>query len=172
MSALRRGGVNCAEITFRTAYAAEAITTAKQLYPDMEIGAGTVTNTEQCLSAIRSGATFVVSPGLSVEVAKMCADAGVTYYPGCVTPTEIMTALSLGLNVIKFFPASVYGGVKALKALGGPFPNVTFIPTGGIDINNIAEYAALDSVYAIGGSFMLKGDIENNCKEILKKCEL
>ena len=171
LSALRKGGVNCAEITFRTPVAAEAIALATKTFPNMEIGAGTVVNVFQCQSAIDAGAAFVVSPGLSVEVAKLCADRGVTYYPGCVTPTEIMQALSLGLNVIKFFPAGLYGGVKAIKALSGPFPQVRFIPTGGIDTSNIAEYAACDRVYAIGGSFMLKGDIEANCKEIFKLCE-
>lgn len=175
LSALRAGGVNCAEITFRTACAAEAISLGVKLFPDMNIGAGTVINGQQCVEALNAGAKFIVSPGLSEEVAGICAANGVDYFPGCVTPTEIMQALELGITTVKFFPANVYGGLKALKALSGPFPQVKFIPTGGVDLTNLKEFLEFDKIYAVGGSFMMKGDITEKCKkacEIIKEVEL
>ena len=175
LSALRAGGVNCAEITFRTACAAEAISLAVKLFPDMNIGAGTVINGQQCVEALNAGAKFIVSPGLSEEVVGICAANGVDYFPGCVTPTEIMQALELGITTVKFFPANVYGGLKALKALSGPFPQVKFIPTGGVDLTNLKEFLEFDKIFAVGGSFMMKGDITENCKkacEIIKEVEL
>lgn len=172
LSKLREGGINCAEITFRTACAKEAIAIGTKAFEDMNIGAGTVINAEQARSAVQAGAKFIVSPGLSDEVARYCTDEKIPYYPGCVTPTEIMRALSYGLNVVKFFPAGVYGGLKAMKALSAPFPQVRFIPTGGVDLSNLKEYLDFDKVYAVGGSFMMKGDIVKNCKEIVKICEL
>ena len=164
LTALKKSNIMCAEITFRTACAAEAIEYAVKNYPDMNIGAGTVINAEQCQRAIERGAKFIVSPGLSVSVAKLCKEKGLPYYPGCVTPTEIMQALELGIEIVKFFPANVYGGLKALKALSGPFPQVKFIPTGGVDLSNLKEFLDFDKVYAVGGSFMMKGDIVENCK--------
>lgn len=172
LSALREGGINCAEITFRTACAEQAIKIGASEFPDMNIGAGTVINREQAERAVRAGAKFIVSPGFSDEVAEFCIANDVPYYPGCVTPTEIMRALSYGLTVVKFFPAGVYGGLKAMKALAAPFPQIKFIPTGGVDLTNLKEYLDFDKVYAVGGSFMMKGDIVNNCKEIVKICEL
>lgn len=172
LSKLREGGINCAEITFRTACAKEAIAIGTKAFEDMNIGAGTVINAEQAKSAVQAGAKFIVSPGFSDEVALYCTDEKIPYYPGCVTPTEIMRALSYGLNVVKFFPAGVYGGLKAMKALSAPFPQVRFIPTGGVDLSNLKEYLDFDKVYAVGGSFMMKGDIVKNCKEIVKICEL
>ena len=172
LSKLREGGINCAEITFRTACAKEAIAIGTKAFEDMNIGAGTVINAEQAKSAVQAGAKILVSPGFSDEVARYCTDEKIPYYPGCVTPTEIMRALSYGLNVVKFFPAGVYGGLKAMKALSAPFPQVRFIPTGGVDLSNLKEYLDFDKVYAVGGSFMMKGDIVKNCKEIVKICEL
>lgn len=172
LSKLREGGINCAEITFRTACAKEAIAIGTKAFEDMNIGAGTVINAEQAKSAVQAGAKFIVSPGFSDEVARYCTEENIPYYPGCVTPTEIMRALSYGLNVVKFFPAGVYGGLKAMKALSAPFPQVRFIPTGGVDLSNLKEYLDFDKVYAVGGSFMMKGDIVKNCKEIVKICEL
>lgn len=160
LTALKNYGIGCAEITFRTACAAEAIAYAVKNYPDMSIGAGTVINAEQCNAALDAGAQFIVSPGLSVAVAKICNEKGVPYYPGCVTPTEIMQALELGITTVKFFPANIYGGLKALKALSGPFPQVKFIPTGGVDRSNIDEFLAFDKVAAIGGSFFVKEALE------------
>lgn len=160
LTALKNNGIDCAEITFRTACAKEAIAYAAINYPDMTIGAGTVINEEQCKQALEAGATFIVSPGLSVSVAKVCKEAGVPYYPGCVTPTEIMQALDLGITTVKFFPANIYGGLQALKALSAPFPQIKFIPTGGVDRSNIDEFLAFDKVYAIGGSFFVKESLE------------
>ena len=160
LTALKKSGINCAEITFRTACAAEAIAYAVKNYPDMEIGAGTVINAEQCEAALAAGATFIVSPGLSPAVAKICTERGIPYFPGCVTPTEIMAALEFGITTVKFFPANVYGGLKALKALSAPFPQVKFIPTGGVDRSNIDEFLAFDKIAAIGGSFFVKEALE------------
>ena len=172
LSKLREGGINCAEITFRTACAKEAIAIGTKAFEDMNIGAGTVINAEQAKSAVQAGAKFIVSPGFSDEVACYRIDENIPYYPGCVTPTEIMRALSYGLNIVKFFPAGVYGGLKAMKALSAPFPQIRFIPTGGVDLINLKEYLDFDKAYAVGGSFMMKGDIVKNCKEIVKICEL
>ncbi len=166
LKALKDGGINCAEITFRTACAAEAIAIGVKEFPDMNIGAGTVINLEQAQKAVDSGAKFLVSPGLSEEVAKFASEKNIPYFPGCVTPTEIMQALKLGISVVKFFPANVYGGLKAIKALSGPFPQVKFIPTGGVDLDNLSEFLSFDKIYAVGGSFMMKGDVAENCKKI------
>ena len=166
LKALKDGGINCAEITFRTACAAEAIAIGVKEFPDMNIGAGTVINLEQAQKAVDSGAKFLVSPGLSEEVAKFASVKNIPYFPGCVTPTEIMQALKLGISVVKFFPANVYGGLKAIKALSGPFPQVKFIPTGGVDLDNLSEFLSFDKIYAVGGSFMMKGDVAENCKKI------
>ena len=160
LPALKNNGIHCAEITFRTACAAEAIAYAAKNYPDMEIGAGTVINAEQCEAALSAGATFIVSPGLSPAVAKICVERNIPYYPGCVTPTEIMAALEFGITTVKFFPANIYGGLKALKALSAPFPQVKFIPTGGVDRSNIDEFLAFDKIAAIGGSFFVKESLE------------
>ena len=155
ITALQNYGIQCAEITFRTACAAEAIAYAVKKYPEMNIGAGTVINAKQCKQALQAGAKFIVSPGLSKAVAKICKKNGVPYYPGCVTPTEIMAALELGITVVKFFPANVYGGLKAMKALAAPFPQIQFIPTGGVSMENIDEFLAWEKIYAVGGSFFV-----------------
>lgn len=170
LGSLRIGGINCAEITFRTPCAAEAIRLGLELYPDMNIGAGTVINAVQCRAALEAGAKFIVSPGFSDEVAAICRWENVTYYPGCVTPTEIMHAIDEGFEIVKFFPAGIYGGLSAIKALAAPFPQVKFIPTGGVSLSNLAEFLSCDRVFAVGGSFMMKGDITENCKEIVKIC--
>ena len=156
LTALKNNGINTAEITFRTACAAEAIAYACKNYPEMSVGAGTVINAKQCEAALAAGAQFIVSPGLSVAVANICRERGIPYYPGCVTPTEIMQALELGITTVKFFPANVYGGLKAMKALAAPFPQIKFIPTGGVDRSNIDEFLAWDKIAAIGGSFFVK----------------
>jgi 2-dehydro-3-deoxyphosphogluconate aldolase/(4S)-4-hydroxy-2-oxoglutarate aldolase len=166
MQALCDGNLPVAEITFRTACAEEAIRLATKNFPDMYIGAGTVINVDQCKKAIDAGAKFIVSPGLSKEVALYCQEKGVTYYPGCVTPTEIMEAISLGIKVVKFFPANVYGGLKAIKALAGPFGQIKFLPTGGVSEDNLKEFLDCDKIFAVGGSWMMKGDIKANCLKI------
>ena len=168
LQALCDGGLPAAEITFRTACAAEAIALGVKHFPKMHIGAGTVINAEQAHAAIDAGAGFIVSPGLSAEVAEVCREAGIPYFPGCATPTEIMQAISLGITTVKFFPANVYGGLSAIKALSGPFPQVRFLPTGGVDLSNIRDFLAFDKIVAVGGSFMMKGDIKENCKQLLE----
>lgn len=156
LPALRTSGIHCAEITFRSACAAEAIAYATKKYPDMQIGAGTVINEPQCEAALEAGARFIVSPGLSAGIAKICQKKNIPYYPGCVTPTEIMHAIELGLTTVKFFPANIYGGLKAMKALSAPFPQIKFIPTGGINAENIEEYLSWDKIAAVGGSFFVE----------------
>ena len=165
LPALKNDGINCAEITFRTACAEQAIKYAVENYPEMNIGAGTVINKKQCEKALKAGAKFIVSPGLSVEVAKLCKKKNIPYFPGCVTPTEIMQALELGITVVKFFPANVYGGLKAMKALSAPFPQIKFIPTGGVDSANIDEFLVWEKIYAVGGSFMVKDALAKMEKE-------
>ncbi len=168
LRAMCDGGLPIAEITFRTACAADAIKIACAEFPEMLIGAGTVINPEQAVSAFDAGAKFIVSPGFSEEVADFCAKKGLPYFGGCVTPTEIMTAVSHGCRVIKFFPCSNYGGLKTMKALSAAFPSVTFLPTGGINEENLAEYLAWDKIVAVGGSWMMKGTPD----EIKEKCRL
>ena len=160
LTALKNNGINTAEITFRTACAAEAIEYACKNYPEMSIGAGTVINAAQCKQALAAGAQFIVSPGLSPAVAEICNENNIPYYPGCVTPTEIMAALELGITTVKFFPANVYGGLKAMKALAAPFPQIKFIPTGGVDRSNIDEFLAWEKIAAIGGSFFVKESLD------------
>ena len=156
LNALQKEEIYCAEITFRTACAEEAIKLAVASFPNMEIGAGTVINGEQCERALNAGAKFIVSPGLSGDVALICKQNNVPYYPGCVTPTEIMRALSLGITTVKFFPANVYGGLKAMKALAAPFPQIKFIPTGGVNRENLDEFLSWDKIAAVGGSFFVE----------------
>ncbi len=169
MGALIKGGLPIAEITFRTACARDAIAMTSIEYSEILVGAGTVINKDQCKEALNAGAKFIVGPGYQKDVSKMCRDKGVPYFPGCVTPTEIIDAVNDGWSIIKFFPAQVYGGLATMKALSGPFPQIKFIPTGGVDASNLAEYLAWDKIHAVGGSWMMKGspeDIENSCKAI------
>ena len=166
LKAMCEGGLPIAEITYRTECAGEAIKIAVSEFPDMLVGAGTVINAEQCRQALEYGARFIVSPGFSEEVAKICNLNDIPYLGGCVTPTEIMTALSYGCDIIKFFPASNYGGLATMKALAAAFPAATFLPTGGISDKNLAEYLAWEKIFAVGGSWMMKGTPE----EIAEKC--
>ena len=142
--ALVSGGLPLAEVCFRTDNAETAIRLAAEKYPQMLIGAGTVINGEQCRRALRSGAKFIVSPGLSEEVANVCEAEGILYLPGIVTPTEIMQALSLGLTHLKFFPAGNFGGLKAIRALSAAFPQVLFMPTGG---SKLGEYERVFGIF-------------------------
>ena len=160
LGALVKGGLPVAEITFRTACAPCAIKLACEKFPEMLVGAGTVINAEQCEKAIECGAKFIVSPGLSEEVAAVCRKHDVPYYPGIVTPSEIMKAISLGLTDLKFFPASNYGGLKTIKALAPVFPQVRFMPTGGVSEENVLEYLGYERIFAAGGSWMVKGTPE------------
>ena len=157
MAALRAGGLPVAEITFRTACAPDVIRVTREQFPDMLVGAGTILNAAQAKEALRAGATFLVSPGFSPAVADLCAERAIPYLPGCVTPTEIMAALERGISVVKFFPAEVYGGTKAIAAISAAFPGVRFVPTGGISADNLTDYLNTPSVLACGGSWMMKG---------------
>lgn len=152
--ALLAGGVNVMEITFRTTAAADSIKAVVENCPEMLVGAGTVITLDQCKQALECGAEFIVSPGFDPEVVSWCVERNIPITPGCVTPTEIMTAMKLSLNVVKFFPAGVYGGLKAMKALAAPFGGVKFIPTGGVDAKNLKEYLEAPFVHAVGGSWL------------------
>ncbi|HEY3339942.1 MAG TPA: bifunctional 4-hydroxy-2-oxoglutarate aldolase/2-dehydro-3-deoxy-phosphogluconate aldolase [Propionicimonas sp.] len=156
--ALVAGGIPVAEVTFRTAAAPEAIR-RMSANADLLVGAGTVLSVAQVDQAVDAGATFIVSPGFSAAVVQRAQHHGVPVFPGAVTPTEIMAALDLGLTTLKFFPANLYGGAAALKALGAPFPQVRFIPTGGVSADNLATYLALPNVAAVGGSWMVPADL-------------
>ena len=159
-NAMVAGGIDVMEITFRTAAAPDSIKAVSENCPDMLVGAGTVLNLEQCKLAVAMGAKFIVSPGFDAQVVGWCIENGIPVTPGCVTPTEITAAVNMGLKVIKFFPANIYGGLKALKALSAPFPQIKFIPTGGVDRGNIDEFLAFEKVAAIGGSFFVKEALE------------
>ena len=156
--ALLKGGIGFMEITFRTECAAECISVISKEVPDMTVGAGTVLNVEQAKLAVDCGAKFIVSPGLDEATVKWAIENDIPVIPGTVTPTEIMKAISLGLKVVKFFPADVYGGIKAIKALSAPFGQVKFLPTGGVSEANLNEFAANKSVIAVGGSWVCKKD--------------
>jgi 2-dehydro-3-deoxyphosphogluconate aldolase/(4S)-4-hydroxy-2-oxoglutarate aldolase len=153
VKALAAGGVDVAEITLRTKAGLAAIEAARKGAPEAIVGAGTVITPIQCREAIDAGAQFVVLPGFDKNVVEYARMTGVPVFPGCVTPTEILVALKAGLKVVKFFPANVYGGIKAIKALAGPFPHVKFIPTGGVDLSNLADYID-SSVFAVGGGWL------------------
>ena len=153
--ALIAGGLPCAEITFRTAAAASAIRQVTDAFPDMVVGAGTVLSVEQAEQAVSAGAKFIVAPGFDEHVVDWCLDRSVPVTPGVVTPTEITAAYAKGLRVLKFFPAQAAGGIKMLKAIGGPFGDIKFIPTGGISPDNLASYLRLPMVHACGGSWIV-----------------
>ena len=151
--ALLAGGVDVMEITMRTAAGMESIRRVALAFPEMLVGAGTVLDLAQCREVIENGAKFIVSPGYDPEIVEYCIKSGVPICPGCVTPTEITTAIKTGLRVLKFFPANVYGGINAIKALAGPFNGVEFIPTGGVDLGNLADFAR-SPIFAIGGGWL------------------
>lgn len=153
--ALMDGGLPLAEITFRTAAAIDSMKTIKKEFPDMTIGAGSVTTVAQIDAAVEAGAAFIVSAGYSRKLVSHCKEIGIEVFPGICTPTEIMMLLEDGLNIAKFFPANIMGGMAGLKALGAPFPGLRFMPTGGIKPENLMDYLALSSVIACGGSWMV-----------------
>ena len=170
--ALLAGGVDVMEITFRTDAAAESIRAVAQECPEMLVGAGTVLTLEQCRLAVSLGAKFIVSAGLDEEVVRWCVENGVPVLPGVATPTEIMAAMRLGLRVVKFFPANVYGGLSAMKALSAPFGGIKFMPTGGINAQNLKEYLSAPFIHAVGGSWLCsKADIAaHNFEKITQLC--
>lgn len=153
--ALYRGGLPCAEVTFRTAAAEESIRIMSKNYPEMIVGAGTVLNVNQVDLAINAGAKFIVSPGLNPDVVKYCLQKDILVIPGCATPTEVEASLSLGLDTVKFFPAEAAGGISMIKAMAAPYGKVRFMPTGGITADNLNDYLSFDKVFACGGSWMV-----------------
>lgn len=170
--ALLKGGISVMEITLRTDAALAAIRQVSEKCPEMIVGAGTIKNQRQCDAAIKAGAKFIVSPGLSGEVVICCQNHQIPCVPGCVTPTEIMEALDLGIRIVKFFPANVYGGISAMKALSAPFGEIAFIPTGGVNAENVGEYLKQPFIHAVGGSWICtKKDItEGNFEKITQLC--
>lgn len=171
--AMKAGGVPCYEVTLRTAAALDAISSIAQMNdPEMLLGAGSVVTLQNCKDALSAGAKFIVSPGFNPKVVEYCVDRDIAVLPGCVTPTEIMAAMEFGLDTLKFFPANVYGGLSAMKALSGPFPNIKFIPTGGVNAANLAEYLAAPYIRACGGSWLCaKADVNaGNFEKITALC--
>ena len=157
--ALCEGGLPCAEVTFRTAAAKEAIHMMVQEYPEMFVGAGTVLTTKQVDEAMEAGAKFIVSPGFDPEIVDYCIEKQIPVFPGCVTASELAQAIKRGLEVVKFFPAETSGGLAAIKALAAPYVGMKFMPTGGINLNNVRAYLESDVILACGGSWMVKKDL-------------
>ena len=175
--ALVKGGLPAAEVTFRTAAAEEAIRRIVAEVPDMLVGAGTVLTKEQADRAIAAGSQFIVSPGFNPEITRYVLDKGVVMMPGTATPGEMEQAMSMGLDVVKFFPAEQNGGVAKLKALAGPYTNLRWMPTGGVNTKNLMDYLGFDRIIACGGTWMVKKDliegeqwdeITRICKEAVK----
>ncbi len=158
-NSLCEGGLPCAEVTFRTAAAYETIKAMRSSFPDMLVGAGTVLTTEQVDRALDAGASFIVSPGLNPRVVAHCLEVGVPIVPGTQTPSEMEQALEFGLEVVKFFPAEPAGGLKMIKAVAAPYTTLKFMPTGGINAQNVRDYLAYDRILACGGSWMVKKDM-------------
>ena len=160
ISALEKGDVPIAEICYRTECAPACLKKAVLEYPNMLIGAGTIIDKKQCIEAINFGAKFIVSPGFSEEVYEECKKSEILYIPGVLTPTEIMNALSKNINLVKFFPAGEFGGLKTIKALSSAFPQVLFMPTGGVNNDNLKEFLSFKKIIACGGSWLVKGNKE------------
>ena len=156
--ALCKGGLPCAEVTFRTDAAAESIRILSE-NSELLVGAGTVLSVEQVEIAVGNGARFIVSPGFNPKVVAHCLERGIPITPGVSTPTEIEEALGFGLEVVKFFPAEAFGGLKTLKAISAPYAGLRFIPTGGINEQNVASYLDFPRVLACGGSWMVPNDL-------------
>ena len=171
--ALCAGGVGVAEVTFRAAGADLAIRLMKEACPDMLVGAGTVTNTDQIDAVIAAGGDFIVSPGFDPELVAYAQEKNIPVYPGCTTASEYHQALKFGLEVIKFFPAEQSGGLAKIKALAAPFPMFKIMPTGGISLKNLKEYLSCPAVAACGGSYMVTADLIDNNRwdEITRLCE-
>lgn len=159
--ALCAGGLPCAEVTFRTSAAAEAIRIMTINFPDMCVGAGTVLNAEQVDAAVEAGAKFIVSPGLNPRTVKYCIEKNVPITPGTSSPSDVEQAIELGLDVVKFFPAEQSGGLAKIKAMAAPYVNMKFMPTGGINAKNLTSYLDFNKIIACGGSWMVPGDLIN-----------
>ena len=169
--ALIKGGLPCAEVTFRTAAAEESIRRMAEHFPEMLVGAGTVLTTEQADCAVRAGAKFIVSPGFDPEIVDYCIERKIPVFPGCITPSEAAQAVKRGLKVVKFFPAEQFGGVSTIKALAAPYTMLKFMPTGGVNAKNLKEYLSCDKILCCGGSWMVKGDLIK-AGEFDKICEM
>lgn len=169
--AMKHGGLPCIEVTLRTPAALDAIRTLSKI-EGMLVGAGTVTNAEQLQQSIDAGAKFIVTPGLDDDLVRRCQDKDLLIIPGAVTPTEIMRAQNLGLKLVKFFPSNIYGGLPAIEALSGPFPEMRFLPTGGINFTNLATFLGSAIVTACGGTWMAKRESirTRNFPEIERSC--
>lgn len=157
--ALCEGGLPCAEVTFRTEAAEESIRIIAEKYPEMLVGAGTVLTTEQVDRAVKAGAKFIVSPGFNPAIVRYCLEKDITVTPGTQTPSEMEQAIEMGLDVVKFFPAEPAGGLAMIKAVAAPYTMLKFMPTGGINLNNVEAYLQYDRILACGGSWMVKGDL-------------
>ncbi len=153
--ALLAGGLPCAEVTFRTQAAADAIRQMTAAVPEVVVGAGTVVSVDQARQAVDAGARFIVSPGFGPKVVEWCLEAGVPVLPGVATPSDILQALDHGLMILKFFPAESLGGIPTLEAIAAPFVGVRFVPTGGITAANLTAYLKLPAVFAVGGSWLV-----------------
>ena len=160
--ALVKGGLPCAEVTFRTEAAEESIRIMSEKYPEMLVGAGTVLTTEQVDRAVAAGAKFIVSPGFDPEIGDYCMEKNIPVFPGCVSPSEVAQAVKRGLKVVKFFPAEQAGGLAMLKAMAAPYTMLKFMPTGGINTKNLKEYLGFSKILCCGGSWMVKGDMIKN----------
>ena len=169
--ALCEGGLKCAEVTFRTDAAQEAIRIMSQEYPDMMVGAGTVLTIDQVNRAVSAGAKFIVSPGFDPEIVDYCIDKDIPVVPGCMTPSEVAQGVKRGLEVLKFFPAQQAGGVAMIKAMAAPYTSVMFMPTGGINADNLEQYLSFKKIAACGGSWMVKADLIDS-KDFEKITEL
>ena len=169
--ALIKGGLPCAEVTFRTEAAEESIRIMNKKYPDMLVGAGTVLTTEQVDRAVAAGAKFIVSRGFDPEIVDYCMEKNIPVFPGCVSPSEVAQAVKRGLKVVKFFPAEQAGGLAMLKAMAAPYTMLKFMPTGGINTKNLKEYLGFSKILCCGGSWMVKGDMIKN-KEFDKITEM
>ncbi|MCR5214405.1 MAG: bifunctional 4-hydroxy-2-oxoglutarate aldolase/2-dehydro-3-deoxy-phosphogluconate aldolase [Eubacterium sp.] len=157
--ALMEGGLPAAEVTFRTEAAEESIRIMAEKFPDMLVGAGTVLTKEQVDRAVNAGAKFIVSPGFDPEIVKYCLEKDIPVCPGIQTPTELIQAVNLGLDHVKFFPAENAGGLSMINAVGAAFPKVKFMPTGGINAKNVVDYLKSNRIFCCGGSWMVKGDM-------------
>ena len=157
--ALVEGGLACAEVTFRTEAAEESIRLMSEAYPEMLVGAGTVLTIDQVDRAVKAGAKFIVSPGFDPEIVDYCLENNIPVFPGCVTPSEVAQAVKRGLKVVKFFPAEQAGGIAMIKAMAAPYTMVKFMPTGGINTKNLADYLSCDKILCCGGSWIVKGDM-------------
>lgn len=161
-NALCEGGLPLAEVTFRTSAAKESIEIMSSQFPDMLVGAGTVLSVEQVKESIKAGAKFIVSPGFDDEVVNYCLENNIPVTPGTCTPSDVQKCYKLGLEVVKFFPAEPSGGLNMIKAIAAPYTTIKFIPTGGIDLNNMSNYLSYEKIFAIGGSWMVKGSLVKN----------